>query len=779
MKKRKIHVHVILILLVALILFPVVWVVMTSLRRDEAAFSPHLFSTNLTLQHYKDLLFPPKNIPAILSELSNKIALYPPYDSENQEKVRNSIEKDLEKLEKEIEKSKELVIYFNENSKKIEDYLKSNFNAYIKNLVSQIQDLIGKITPQIKELPEDELMYVAIYELINEGEKGTWYRKYFEIDQATLEEKWKQYIGELISEKERKAKEGEEVKLKTESIKTELNALSQEIIGIDEAIKALKGDLMKVHDVIKTAVNVEGDVNLDYSKQAERISNLCRKVSPYEKFKDISSVLSDISKIFEKPVKVSIESAEILKRQVAFLDSYLQDIEYQTEKFLSIYNEIKEKESNLKSLENTLSSLESGIQKLERKISEREEKLKPYLSKAFLIYLSDKLESKKSSISKLKFSKSSITKLNIYLKSIRSYYASAKSMNISYSKDLKNLIDQMSWAKSYKSFIGAAQNFPQLAKDAIEKMESELNSLKERWRELFLLSLKGAPVVPAEITNMKEYISRLYEGNISSNLGILIRSSRDLMYSFPAHDGRKVFKKIDKALYTFQQIWQRKPKHYFLRWVWNSVFVAGTVAIITTFVTALAAYPFSRMKFWGRRYGIMFLLLIQMFPAIMYMVALYGMLSFIGKIFPWLGLDSLGGLIFVYLGNIAFNMFLIKGFYDTIPSSLEESAMIDGATRFQTFWRIIVPLASPILAVVVILTFMGTFNEFVLARIILQDVKNYTYALGLWSFSVGPYETQWGLFTAAALLGMLPMVILFLSLQRFLISGLTKGSVKG
>jgi len=88
-------------------------------------------------------------------------------------------------------------------------------------------------------------------------------------------------------------------------------------------------------------------------------------------------------------------------------------------------------------------------------------------------------------------------------------------------------------------------------------------------------------------------------------------------------------------------------------------------------------------------------------------------------------------------------------------------------------------LASPILAVVIILTFMGTFNEFVLARIILQDVRNYTYALGLWTFAVGPYETQWGIFTAAALMGMTPMVILFLSLQRFLIGGLTRGAVKG
>ena len=211
----------------------------------------------------------------------------------------------------------------------------------------------------------------------------------------------------------------------------------------------------------------------------------------------------------------------------------------------------------------------------------------------------------------------------------------------------------------------------------------------------------------------------------------------------------------------------------------NSIIVALSVSLITTAVTALAAYPFSRMRFKGRKYGIMFLLLIQMFPAIMYMIAIYTFLAFAGKYIPGFGLSKISGLVFAYLGGIAYNMYLIKGYYDTIPDSLEEAALIDGATRWQTFVKIVLPLASPILAVIVILTFMSTFNEFVLAKIILQDVKQYTYAVGLYTFSTGPFETEWGLFTAAALIGMVPMVVLFLLMQKYIVGGLVSGAVKG
>jgi maltose/maltodextrin transport system permease protein len=202
-------------------------------------------------------------------------------------------------------------------------------------------------------------------------------------------------------------------------------------------------------------------------------------------------------------------------------------------------------------------------------------------------------------------------------------------------------------------------------------------------------------------------------------------------------------------------------------------------AIITVIITSLAAYPFSRMKFVGRSSGLYFLMIVQMFPIVMFMVAIYGILNFLGDYLPFIGLDTLGGLIFAYLGNVAYNMWLFKGYYDTIPDSLEESAMIDGATRFQTFWLIVLPLSLPIISVITILTFMNTFNEFVIAKIVLQSEVNYTYAVGLQTFSQGPFETQWGLFTAASLIGAIPMVILFLTMQKWIIGGLTQGSVKG
>jgi maltose/maltodextrin transport system permease protein len=125
-------------------------------------------------------------------------------------------------------------------------------------------------------------------------------------------------------------------------------------------------------------------------------------------------------------------------------------------------------------------------------------------------------------------------------------------------------------------------------------------------------------------------------------------------------------------------------------------------------------------------------------------------------------------------------MWLLKGYFDTNPNSLEEAAMIDGSTRFQTFWKIILPLAAPMLSVVFLIVFMANFNEYLLASVVLQSPEKYTFAVGLRSFAYSSeYQMEWGLFTAASLLGAIPMVILSLSLQKYLVSGLTSGSVKG
>jgi ABC-type maltose transport system permease subunit len=222
------------------------------------------------------------------------------------------------------------------------------------------------------------------------------------------------------------------------------------------------------------------------------------------------------------------------------------------------------------------------------------------------------------------------------------------------------------------------------------------------------------------------------------------------------------------------------PQHPFPVWILNSVKVAGLTALFTVALTALGAYAFSRFRFRGRRTGLMALLLVQMFPQMLAMVAIYLLLLRLGGFIPAIGLNTHTGLIMVYLGGaLGFNTWLMKGYFDTIPRSLEESAMIDGATHFQAFTRIILPLARPILAVVFILQFIGTYSEYLLASVLLTGVQRYTLAVGLRLFITGQYTTRWGMFAAAAILGALPIVLIFYLLQNQLVSGLTRGAVKG
>lgn len=161
-------------------------------------------------------------------------------------------------------------------------------------------------------------------------------------------------------------------------------------------------------------------------------------------------------------------------------------------------------------------------------------------------------------------------------------------------------------------------------------------------------------------------------------------------------------------------------------------------------------------------------------------VAIYLLVLNIGKLVPALGINTHAGLIMVYLGGaMGVNAWLMKGYFDTIPNSLEESAMMDGATPFQAFWMIILPLARPILAVIFLLQFIGTYSEFILASILITSSEKYTLAVGLQMFIQDQYASRWGVFSAASVLGALPIVVLFLLLQKYLVSGLTAGAVKG
>jgi arabinogalactan oligomer / maltooligosaccharide transport system permease protein len=218
----------------------------------------------------------------------------------------------------------------------------------------------------------------------------------------------------------------------------------------------------------------------------------------------------------------------------------------------------------------------------------------------------------------------------------------------------------------------------------------------------------------------------------------------------------------------------------FLSWMWNTVYIAGATAVATVFVCALGAFAFSRLRFRGRRAGLMTLLLVQMFPQVLAMVAIFLLMLRVRDVFPPIGLGTREGLILVYMGaGLGINTWLMKGFFDTIPRELDEAAKVDGASHVQVFFRIILPLAAPILAVIALLAFVLGVSEFVLASIILQDEGQYTLAVGLFRFIGDRYGARWGPFTAGTVMGGVPVIILWMFLQKYIVSGLTQGGVKG
>jgi arabinogalactan oligomer / maltooligosaccharide transport system permease protein len=218
----------------------------------------------------------------------------------------------------------------------------------------------------------------------------------------------------------------------------------------------------------------------------------------------------------------------------------------------------------------------------------------------------------------------------------------------------------------------------------------------------------------------------------------------------------------------------------FLRWLANTLFVAIVTAILTVVLSAMAAYAFTRFRFRGRRMGMLSLLLIQMFPQLLTIVALYLIVLNVGGIFPVIGLNHFSALILVYLGGaLGVNTWLMKGFFDTIPRELDESARVDGATPAQIFWGVVLPLALPILAVIGLWSFIFTLNEFAIASAILDTTNHFTLPLGMQGFIANNYGQQWGPFAAGCLIAAVPAALLFAWLQRFIVSGLSQGAVKG
>jgi maltose/maltodextrin transport system permease protein len=293
-----------------------------------------------------------------------------------------------------------------------------------------------------------------------------------------------------------------------------------------------------------------------------------------------------------------------------------------------------------------------------------------------------------------------------------------------------------------------------------------VQSKNQRWKllaaHLFLLSLCAVVLFPFLIVLSVS----LRPGNFAS--GSLIPPTISFEHwryvlglPYPGPDGRLIL-----------------PDLPVLLWLWNSVKVALLSAAVTLLLSTTAAYALARLRFRGRRQLLTGLMLMQMFPAVLTLVALYAIFDRLGGVFPGIGLNTHWALVLAYSGGIAGHVWTLKGYYDTLPVEIEEAARVDGASAWQTFWRVLLPMALPILVVVFMLAFIGAIIEYPVASVLLNDQQQLTLAVGSKLF-VQEHNFRWGDFAAAALLSGAPITLIFLLAQRWMISGLAAGGVKG
>jgi ABC-type maltose transport system permease subunit len=234
------------------------------------------------------------------------------------------------------------------------------------------------------------------------------------------------------------------------------------------------------------------------------------------------------------------------------------------------------------------------------------------------------------------------------------------------------------------------------------------------------------------------------------------------------------------SLDNYRELAANREFFPFRTWLGNSLKIASLATVISVSVTTLAAYSFSRFRFRQRNNMLRSILLIQIFPNILSVVAVFLLISQIGQVIPELGLNTHSGLLLVYLGGaMGINIWLMKGFFDSIPRDIDESAMVDGASHWQVFSQLLLPLMRPILVVVAILTFIGIYGDFIIANVLLKSSQQYTLMVGLYIFTSAQFAQQWGPFAAGALIGALPIMIVYILLQDQIVGGLTQGAVKG
>ena len=230
--------------------------------------------------------------------------------------------------------------------------------------------------------------------------------------------------------------------------------------------------------------------------------------------------------------------------------------------------------------------------------------------------------------------------------------------------------------------------------------------------------------------------------------------------------------------YTLPDGTRVEPPFPVLLWLWNSIKIATVSAFLIVAISTTAAYAFARLKFAHKNTILNSMLLLQMFPVAVALVAIYAIFEGIGTFVPWLGIETHAGVIVAYMGGVAMHIWTIKGYFETIPGEIEENAKVDGATHWQAFRYVLLPMAVPILMVVFVLAFIGTIIEYPVASILLREEPNLTLAVGS-KFYLYEQKYLWGDFAAAAVLSGLPITMVFLAAQRWIVSGLTAGGVKG
>ncbi len=908
--------HAIMIILVVLILFPMFWIVATSVRRDNAAFSTKLFSNRYTFQYYKDLLLNNKNIPQQISELKKIANLSTEYAQMSKEELLATFNQTEDELRKQMALSKEQIL---------------KLEQYVDEVVAFAKSRTGQMISRFNELKEEEKRFfeVQLTNILNSSEslqieltdeliksfeaiEGEEQNRYLELIEKRSPEFVKAYHEtsrelETIADRIQDAYQDwfESVKNNvSEGIKVELNAVQNAFISLltpQEFSYSKWNREINLKGYRGLTTDLESELTPDQLEQwtlltdgfqetAKETDKFLKAYSARKEeiLQDLESQMKERNAVIE--MYLSLEEQRLqasnnvvrlenqieldqqklmgIEERMGLLNQQLQVSQYEMKEFRALVSvEInRDQEHNQTSVDDqSVQEVLSGLQLLSETIktlgdipvsglelTPLKENIDWFIDKKEQLMMNASNDSVKNALDLIKSKVNPIREdladlsllvgqyreiqmqveentqiLNTQrailndkqaeLEMISSNYNSIvlERQNIEKVKGIIHIMILLEQTDNYEAlsaynravsgFISNYSNVDHPAKALLSEIttfdklvyldrnyEVETSFLKETVDEIekvltqfdakkvsYVNLIHANVMVKTSELDAIETLQKNAYNRFSSELNRIARIASDLSEIEAYQEIAKSLERIDKNIFESLQYWIKKPEQQFMRWLINTIIIAIATSAITVMFCALGAYPFSRLRFKGRKYGLLFLLLIQMFPIVMGMVALYLLLRFIGQYLPGFGLDSLWGLGLIYLGNIAFNMWLLKGYFDTIPNSLEEAAMIDGSTRFQTFWKIVLPLTAPMLAVVFLIVFMGNFNEFVLASVVLQSPENYTFAVGLQSFSYGPYQMEWGLFTAAAMIGAIPMVILSLSLQRYLVSGLTSGSVKG